>query len=1451
MTRIVKKSAIPLSGYVYQNLIGINVLCDWLDDPTLYRWVMFECDDEASGFQGLDDVVAERSDGSVFLLQAKFTVDPASEDNRLSWEWLLKKKPKGTSLIQKWCRAYSTAALKGRVDASLVTNRKPDREFESCLSTDGKHVLLDSIPGPVLAELEQQVARAELDAFFQVFEFRHSKEDYLALGRTVQARVIPKHTSRHGWLALREAAIRWASEIGEPPPDGHITLSLVRGVLSATRPRPLEQSFRVPQGYEPPDGDFYIEFRKRALSGDRPTILWGSPGQGKSTFLSYFSHDLDQGQIPSVRHHYFLSLGDTGDRVTPAVVADSIMAQIEARYPQCIDGLGTEPEHLRSWLEACSSFYAARGKPFVLIIDGLDHVWREHAKNKQPLDALFDQIFPLPSNLRLVAGSQRVDSSQLPQSFNYYVTDDDWVELPRMSLTAVTRWLRLQHEAERFDFVRSASGAEQLQAFGALLHSASGGHPLVLTYLLEQQIILGRHVDPSECKLELAATGGDVKLYYERLWLQLSFAARDALHLLADATFVWPLNGIEECLNVRFGNLRREIGHLLFVTEAGLVPFHGSLLVFVAGQADHEREVERVLPAVVEWLRLKAPQYHRWGWLWIYEARLGHSEALLTGPSHSWVVESLASGYPPLQVIAILTQAEYRAFTGGDLGLSIKLRSLKTRVINGPEFQVEDYRRVLRMAYTLSDDTYPSRLIASRAQSADEYELYLLALFAAERSELPLAIEYQEMLRQRINDKISAQAYDRRSLERVVVLLLELCGRTGNYTPEGMVSNIRLHRDRWQKLLQAMTAPLVSESELDKLFSLHGASGWSEAQYAHIELEIIRAAGRANAAIETLVEFRSLCRHPIVDCWVALYGGAWISSAVPPRDPKSGSVEYDELLSSTEDYLYDIFFDGVSRALRKLPPREMSEAVTKRGWLLAATEALLNASQMIAETLRRKEPVPFSRVFRLVDKLVAPNEHDGYRDQGSFRRAILCIASDLFIISMRRAGLESVPSGDWKRALECAYFNVDLWTVAAVSLRMPPLDKGAAVEIIEARLFELSNSLSPFNERAEKYLDLCELAASVGLMEHARRVLRRLISCVVGYGWRKNNAFSDLADSIKHLATESPDYALELIRRVAGIGTSLPVMTEDDAFRPTEFAPLLLQIEPALYKTFYGYWLERSEWYYAETTLGSLLRERPLVDEEDELLVGTTWTTAGIDALRGNRTADPACVSAALERIAGRYGFSVEGLPAERAYAQDRNYDNDEPIDTSPFGPTDLGQLLERVKSIGYTASRSSLVGWFDRCVADGHGRVVLSTLEKYLVKDSWLSPISVLLDKAFDVSRAIQGKNAAYKWIVAAQALRQGWGPWYSSDSPADRFEKVAKFYRERWRQFLLDSCTSPLNFSEGLVIPFERLVQYLVIVGEHQEARKVAWAMADAVIESFEDQPVQQPSWITGGQA
>jgi hypothetical protein len=96
MSAEIKTTAIPAAGYVYQTMQGVNLLCDWLDSPTRYTRIRFECDEDAVAPQGLDDLVAERPDGRVDLWQVKFT--PSPDKHVLDWDYLHSSARQQTSM---------------------------------------------------------------------------------------------------------------------------------------------------------------------------------------------------------------------------------------------------------------------------------------------------------------------------------------------------------------------------------------------------------------------------------------------------------------------------------------------------------------------------------------------------------------------------------------------------------------------------------------------------------------------------------------------------------------------------------------------------------------------------------------------------------------------------------------------------------------------------------------------------------------------------------------------------------------------------------------------------------------------------------------------------------------------------------------------------------------------------------------------------------------------------------------------------------------------------------------------------------------------------------------------------------------------------------------------------------------------------------------------------------
>src|SRR5260370_2055622 len=116
---------------------------------------------------------------------------------------------------------------------------------------------------------------------------------------------VPTDTTSDGRLFLRAQERRWATEKKQPEPDGKIRHEHLVQIITKKRPRPIPQNFLVPDVYAVPSLDFHDRFLKRATTGRSSlSILWGTPGRGKSTYLSFFIKELSKKKLTCIRHHY-------------------------------------------------------------------------------------------------------------------------------------------------------------------------------------------------------------------------------------------------------------------------------------------------------------------------------------------------------------------------------------------------------------------------------------------------------------------------------------------------------------------------------------------------------------------------------------------------------------------------------------------------------------------------------------------------------------------------------------------------------------------------------------------------------------------------------------------------------------------------------------------------------------------------------------------------------------------------------------------------------------------------------------------------------------------------------------------------------------------------------------------------------------------------------------------
>lgn len=680
-----KRPGIIRAGFRYQDLVAIEVLVRFYRDRGLYQWV--ELDSEDPQFGGIDDIVACCPDGRFDLLQVKFTPDPSALAAALNWDWLLAHRPKGTSLLQKWSATVARhTAAGGLASAALRTDRKPDADFAGTLT--GSRVDFSRVSSEVRQEIIAQLGSTTIaERFFAEFDFLHSEPILGDLEDQLRSDVA-FDLDGSAWLSFRDTVETWATLKHRPEPDGRILHEHLRQALSIRRPRPLPQDFEIPNGYEPPNAAFADAFLARVRGGHGVTVLSGPPGRGKSTFLSHCIERFADDGLVVVRHHYFLDLADRGaGRFNFHDIASSLTSQLQAQ----IKNLAVDAGDLASTIATAGATQVAAGRRLVVVVDGLDHVWRED-RSREHMSQLFAELLPLPAGVSLVIGTQPAPDKELPVKLLQAAPRTDWLELPLMSPEAVARWLAEQDSAGRLN-LQSDSGAARSQARDELataFFEISRGLPLHLIYAFEALVRTGIPLTTEQVKALPPCPSGDIRLYYASLWAQVGVRAQDILHALSALPFAVPPLSLRQVFDeAGDAEALAHIDHLLDHRELGTYPFHGSLFAYVLGQPGGAAALAARQKKILHWLEHDAPPYWRWAWLWLTQAQFGDETPLVTLPDRCWALDALVAAHPIEQASHILGAAEAVAFARFDLARTLELRLLRSRVEDGAEYQTD------------------------------------------------------------------------------------------------------------------------------------------------------------------------------------------------------------------------------------------------------------------------------------------------------------------------------------------------------------------------------------------------------------------------------------------------------------------------------------------------------------------------------------------------------------------------------------------------------------------------------------------------------------------------------------------------------------------------------------------------------------------------------------------
>ncbi len=1439
------------AGDDYQDLVAADALLRVLRHPSRYRWVRFEAREAGK----LDDVIVLRNDGTIEATQVKFSTDALRTGDPWTWERLLDQPGGKKSLVQAWSESMVLLDEKyGATEPQLVSNRRAGEDF--VLTPEGL-VVREKTPGSVLERLDSQLGDRS-KAFLERFRFHVDEQDLGDLEekllRDFEALGLPEGN----WPSFKDAIRAWMR--GDRPPEtGEIRVEDIRNACGWRQLSPFSQNLEIPGDYTLPLPRFHEDFLQRVDEGNGTAIvLSAGPGLGKSTYLSYLVKALREQGCPVIRHHYSLRTGsDRLERLDSVRVAESLMADIETElgsYRDQASSKNPRADALGAWLREAGLDLDQKGRQLVVVVDGLDHVWRGK-ESREELTLLFDQLLPVPQGVVLVVGTQPVEDRQLPAKLLERAPRDQWVALPRLDKQAISDWLT-HHD----DLMREPRGKDSDDWYRSdlaqCLQVRTGGHPLLLRYAVERIAHDGKQLTIDAVEAIPETPTDSLEEYYRALWLSLPEEARDVVLLLAMAEFPWPDSSLIECLRL-LGYERGSstvalaaVRHLLVRDALGDAPFHRSILHFAREQPEFVARAPALRDATIAWLESQAPDYWRRSHLWLLQRDGGNAAPLMDGADRSWAVEAAATGHPLDEIATVLKAAAWEAVDRAQFPTYID-RGVSVDAVMAAMRQDEVLRWMYAAQLFLGTDDFLEPRGFARVSELSDQHLLVLAQHMHETGSTTKARDcFNEVNRRLEREYADLDGAD--DQQQRLRICAELAGMVG------------VEAGRFATFVAALPSEDVQESIAESW-----VGGLSLSRDVHSALQVlkeppsepVRRILSRHVAVLASQEGVSLSTAQLQSlappyAWVYRWFSEGTVDETPPDEPVPPTVEtsysFGEYTGPIDSYVHDLFFFVLVRELQSpgtgdcwQPPESI------RLWLAEALAPLVRAACDVAEELRASNELQVTKAYDATPALSFPPWDDDMADRQSafgVKSALRTITKDLLALRVRTDGSSKLGWVDVERIAShgfAGFHEVLEWVAAGVV----DIELEALQTLCAKVVDELDAKVGSFEERATVLAMLATASARHGFRTEAVNWLRRASENLIAYGYHKDlllhTALSAVEATADHFETRR-----DLWYRLAPVIHSVLEFTDGDetSHLGARLGKLLLRFDLGIAVDYVSSLMDAEQHRKVEEILRELVRTGDLADPTVRALVSTCIDPDSLRLLESRENQGEPLAMAVLGLTPQ---FSAEPLESDSDSPAGTvtNLTPDAPMAGSTdreryldFAPEELDQLIQSGASDWPSSRSRALSAWLCCWAETDRAAEALEAAEAYFMEDDRLD----ISNELVSVVRKIGGVSRSYKWLVRAQRSNNGWYEyWTSPGEVRERWDWVRRDFPERWHDFLRESIRPRREFSGYFGPTVPRLVEYLILFGRSSDACLTVSQLLDSIRELVSGQELPIPQW------
>jgi len=445
-----------------------------------------------------------------------------------------------------------------------------------------------------------------------------------------------------------------------------------------------------------------------------------------------------------------------------------------------------------------------------------------------------------------------------------------------------------------------------------------------------------------------------------------------------------------------------------------------------------------------------------------------------------------------------------------------------------------------------------------------------------------------------------------------------------------------------------------------------------------------------------------------------------------------------------------------------------------------------------------------------------------------------------------------VPASELSLARQSAHWSDEIWVTRNVGDRIPLLDKDGAAALLIDEAKALSTKVTEFSERSERWAQLADLAL---LYEDGRQAefLAHAAECLVGYGWRKDLGAIDVLDAVVELSAKDPAGTRARLDRLVPIIEVITEFTDGDETNHvrSKLIEVVAKVAPERLPSLYEHHLSNDDYSYADECLIELAKVMDLGTPEGAALAHSFLDERTLGVLADRAVNEPAA-RALLDTQAAFLGGTPKARRVIKPTKEDLSEREKEAAEVEPtsFGYEDFSAVVQAAAAVHYRSREEFMVKWLHHWKDRRNGSRALRSILSYLETSDKIYDALEILDAAFLLSLAIEGKEAAYPWLVKAQIHRHGWQSYWASETEVlQRIRLAAQHYPDRWLQYIKDtSVPEPYYRRRGysFVLGYKYLVRFLMLVGQLELADNITTAFVDSLVEEVREQPIPETPWF-----